>query len=320
MLALSKTLLFASAALLCVAVGSAQSGDVGLPKKQPKDSLLGVPYVNAAAWAIADGKTGEFLWGQQQDKVTAMASITKVMTALVILDLAAKDETILAETVTVSRFASNTGGSSAKIRQGDRIRVSELLYGLLLPSGNDAANALAEHFGGRLAPPPDNKTVPWTPRSSGRSLVWANFVMEMNRRAKKLKMTKTRYVNPHGLDSEYHHSSARDILRLAKAAMAYPEFRARVGARRYRCKVIDGNGSRRVLDWTNTNRLLAIEGYIGLKTGTTTRAGSCLVSSAVRGDDKLLVVVLNSTNRQGRYVDSRNLYRWAFLQRIAGGK
>lgn len=320
MVTVSKFLLVVPAVLLLTVALAAQGEVPSAQKKQPADTLEGTPFVNAAAWAIADAKTGEFLWGLQEEKSLPMASTTKVMTALVILDFAAADESVLAETVTVSRFAANTGGSSAKIRQGDRITVGELLYGLLLPSGNDAANALAEHFGKRMRPPPNNRIVPWTPRNSGRAPAWTNFVTEMNRRAKKLKMTKTRYVNPHGLDSQYHYSSARDILRLAKAAMASPAFRLRVRARRHRSRVIDGTGSRRVVEWLNTNRLLGIEGYIGLKTGTTPRAGSCLVAGAVRGEDRLLLVVLNSTNRLGRYVDSRNLFRWAFQQRIAGGK
>jgi len=315
-----KILLLVPAVVLLVATGVAQGKLPTGDKKQSADALHGAPFVNAMAWGIADGKTGEFLWGHQEDKTLPMASTTKVMTALVVLDLASKDESVLAETVTVSRFAANTGGSSAKIRQGDRIKVGELLYGLLLPSGNDAANALAEHFGRRFRPPPVNKPVPWTPRSAGRAPAWANFVAEMNRRAKQLKMTKTRYVNPHGLDSQYQHSSVREILRLSKVAMENPDFRKRVRTRRYKSSVIDGTGSRRQVEWTNTNRLLDIEGYIGLKTGTTPRAGCCLVAGAARGDDNLLLVVLNSTNRQGRYVDSRNLFRWAFRQRVAGGK
>lgn len=320
MVTVPKILLVVPAVVLLMVTGVAQGKVPVADKKQPADPLEGAPFVNAMAWAIADTKTGELLWGHQEDKVLPMASTTKLMAALVVFDLAGKDESVLAESVTVSRFAANTGGSSAKIRHGDRIPVGELLYGLLLPSGNDAANALAEHFGGRLRPPPDNKPVPWTPRSAGRAPAWANFVAEMNRRARQLKMTKTRYVNPHGLDSQYNHSSARDILLLSKVAMQNSEFRKRVRTRRYKSSVIDGTGSRRQVEWTNTNRLLDIEGYIGLKTGTTPSAGCCLVACAVRGEDSLLLVVLNSTNRQGRYVDSRNLFRWAFRQRVAGGK
>ena len=316
----SKILLPCTTVVFLAGAGLGQGEAPPSGKKQPADRLDGVPFVNATAWAIADGKTGEFLWGREEDKALPMASTTKVMTALVVLELAREDASVLAETVTVSRFAASTGGSSAKIRQGDQIPVESLLYGMLLPSGNDAANALAEHFGARFKPPSRSKPVPWTPRSAGRAPVWVNFVAEMNRRAARLKMTKTRYVNPHGLDSQYHRSSARDILRLSKVAMGLPEFRKRVAVRRRAVKVIDGAGSRRLVEWTNTNRLLAIEGYIGVKTGTTPIAGCCLVSCAVRGDDELLMVILNSTTRQGRYVDTRNLFRWAFQQRVAGGK
>ncbi len=307
--------------VMLAAAGVAAQGDVlETSRKQSADPLNGAPFVNATAWALADTKSGELLWGHQQDKALPMASTTKVMTALLVAELAAKDRTVLVERVNVSRFAANTGGSSAKIRYGDRIPVGELLYGLLLPSGNDAASALAEHFGARMAPPKDRRSVPWTPRSAGRTASWVNFVAEMNRRARQLQMTRTRYVNPHGLDSQHHHSSPRDILKLAVVAMRLPELQRRFATRRHRCKVIDGTGARRMVDWTNTNKLLEIKGYLGMKTGTTPRAGSCLISCAERDGERLTLVVLNSTNRLGRYVDSRNLFRWAFQQRLAGGK
>jgi D-alanyl-D-alanine carboxypeptidase (penicillin-binding protein 5/6) len=289
-------------------------------KKLPADPLDGQPFVTATAWGIADGNSGEFLWGAAVDKALPMASTTKVMTALVVLRVADQDPSILGESVVVSRFAANTGGSSARLQPGDRIVVGELLYGLLLPSGNDAANALAEHLGPRLRPPADPRSVPWTPQSSGRSKSWINFVAEMNRQAARLGMTRTHYANPHGLDARDHHSSVRDILCLAHQAMRRPEFRHCVGARRYPVKVVGGTGATRSIEWSNSNRLLGIEGYAGVKTGTTPRAGCCLVSCAERADDQLLLVVLNATNRGARYVDSRNLFRWAWGQRLAGGK
>ncbi|MCA8954880.1 MAG: D-alanyl-D-alanine carboxypeptidase [Planctomycetes bacterium] len=289
--------------------------------KRPADRLDGPPLVNAAAWAIADGKTGELLWALHPDQRRPMASTTKVMTALIVMHCAAKQPKVLEETVEISAFAASTGGSTAKLRAGDRLPVGELLYGLLLPSGNDAANALAEHFGPRLEPLENPKLLPpWTAHSSGRSKTWLNFVAEMNRVAARLGMDHTRYVNPHGLDDLQHYSTPRDILRLSRAAMEFPEFRKRVATRTHRVAVLGVANAPRTMVWNNTNRLLEIAGFTGLKTGTTPRAGACLVSSAVRGDDQLLMVVLDSTERMGRYIDSRNLYRWAWTQRLAGGK
>ena len=113
---------------------------------------------------------------------------------------------------------------------------------------------------------------------------------------------------------------ARDLLVLAKAVMAHAEIRRRVATRKFRATIVTASGSRRTESWKNTNRLLGIEGYRGVKTGTTSKAGACLVSNAVRGENSLFIVVLNSNDRQGRYVDTRNLFRWAFSQRLAGGK
>ena len=107
------------------------------------------------AWAIADGRTGEVLWGHREKEPLEMASTTKIMTALIVVRLMAKDPKVGDELVTFSRRADRTIGSSADVHEGERLPVRELLYGLLLPSGNDAAVAFGEHFGGRLKPPDD---------------------------------------------------------------------------------------------------------------------------------------------------------------------
>jgi D-alanyl-D-alanine carboxypeptidase (penicillin-binding protein 5/6) len=138
------------------------------------------------------------------------------------------------------------------------------------------------------------------------------FVAEMNRTAASLGMTRTTYKNTHGLTAEGHRSSARDLLKLAHVAFQLPRFREYVNTRQRGCTLIGPGGYKRNIVWKNTNRLLPIEGYDGIKTGTTSAAGACLVSSAHRGDDHVLVVVLGSTSGDGRYVDTRNLLRWAW--------
>jgi D-alanyl-D-alanine carboxypeptidase (penicillin-binding protein 5/6) len=141
----------------------------------------------------------------------------------------------------------------------------------------------------------------------------------MNRRAEQLGMKETRYLDPHG--NSANRASARDLLRLAWTTMQDENFRAYVQTRRHACTAgggDDGNAgddAAREVVWTNTNQLLAIHGYDGVKTGTTSAAGACLVSSGRRGDDHLLLVVLGSTSKDGRYVDSRNLFRWAWRER-----
>lgn len=270
------------------------------------DSLTGPPLVTCKAWAIADEGTGELLWGHNEEKPLDFASTTKIMTAYVVLDLAKDSPEILDEVVTFSERADQTTGSSTRIRAGEQLCVRELLYGLLLPSGNDASVALAEHFGGRFEPPQE---------APGKQDPLLRFVAQMNRTAKKLGMKSTCYRNPHGLTEEGHKASARDLITLAHAALQLPGFAEYVGTRQHGCVVVGPGGYDRNVMWKNTNRLLPVEGYHGIKTGTTSAAGACLVSAGQRGDNSFLVVVLGATSSDARYVDTRNLFCWAWLQR-----
>jgi serine-type D-Ala-D-Ala carboxypeptidase (penicillin-binding protein 5/6) len=289
---------------------------------EPADPPHGQPFVTAKAWAIADGATGELLAGENERQPLPMASTTKIMTAYLILKRAADEPQILEEIVTFSQRADDTIGSTCGLRAGEQISVGELLYGLLLPSGNDAAVALAEHFGRRWGDSADD------PDGSER-LIPANvldgplsseekFIEWMNAEAEQLGMTDTRFANPHGLTARRHHASAVDLIRLARAAMELPRFPDYVATRRRGCEVEGPGGYRRHVVWNNTNRLLRIEGYEGIKTGTTTAAGACLVSSVRRDDGRLLAAVLGSESAAGRYADTRNLLRWARQKRSSG--
>lgn len=268
------------------------------------DSLTGPPFVTCKAWAIADANTGKILWGHEANKSLDMASTTKIMTAYLVLKEAQENPATLEETVTFSARADNTRGSTAGIRMGESLPVKELLYGLMLPSGNDASVALAEHFGGRLRSTRKSRTVP----------SYDQFIVRMNQAAEQLAMAKTRFANPHGLTAEGHQTTASDLIRLAHQAMQLPTFRNYVATRQHGCTLTDQSGVQRNVIWKNTNRLLAIEGYLGVKTGTTTAAGACLVSCAQRGNRQLLMVVLGASSSDARYTDSRNLYRWAWQQ------
>ncbi len=275
--------------------------------KQPPDPLEGPPYTTVKAWAIADGRTGEVLWGHREKEPLEPASTTKIMTALVVVRMMAKDPKVGDEMVTFSTRADGTAGSSAGVRAGEKLPVRELLYGLLLPSGNDAAVAFAEHFGGRLEPPADN------PKAEDP---FARFIAEMNRVAGELGMRETHFENPNGLPAPKHRSSARDLARLARVALTDPNFAAVVSTRKHGCALVDAHGERRNVVWKNTNHLLDIEGYDGVKTGTTSGAGTCLVASGRRGWDHLIVVVLGgSSSPDSRYPDTRNLFRWAWQMR-----
>jgi D-alanyl-D-alanine carboxypeptidase (penicillin-binding protein 5/6) len=277
--------------------------------KRPPDSLDGPPFVTARSWVVADGKTGEPLWGAAEAEPREPASTTKVLTALVVFRIARENPQALDEMVAFSQRADRTGGSTTGLHAGERIPVRELLYGLLLPSGNDAGVALAEHFGGRLAPPAEtpDETDPY-PR----------FVAEMNRVAAALGLKETRFANANGLSTRGHRTSARDLARLARYALDDPGLAAYFSTVRHGCTVVAADGGRRNVDWTNTNRLLQIEGYDGVKTGTTEAAGACLVASGRRGDDHLIVVVLGAGSSEARYTETRNLFRWAWRKRGHG--
>ncbi|HEV3438105.1 MAG TPA: serine hydrolase [Gemmata sp.] len=269
--------------------------------RAPADTLDGPPFVSAKAWVVLDGKTGMVLRGSNETEARPMASTSKIMTAWVVLGLAATDPKVLDEIVTYSERAAKTIGSSAKLLAGEKVPVKDLLYGLLLPSGNDAAVALGEHFGPRLGEAADGDGL-------------QRFVAELNRRAKALGLKEMAYKDPNGL-SPGNVSSTRDLAMLTWEAMKDERFRAYVATRRHECEVVEPGGGKRKITWTNTNTLLNIEGYEGVKTGTTTPAGNCLVASAKRGEDRLIVVVLGATSTDGKYVDARNLFRWAWLER-----
>ena len=276
-----------------------------LPKR-PADSLEGPPYVTCKAWAIGDGETGQMLWQEAANQRLDIASTTKIMTAYVILKMAQNNPGLLKDNVVFSTAADKTPGSTSRIRTGESLPAGELLYALLLPSGNDAAVALAEHFGRRLLSSTDVKQE-ITPLS--------RFVTEMNRMAKDQQMHNTQFKNPHGLTEEGHLSTAHDLIKLAYAAMRLPEFQKRVACRQRGSTVTGPGGYRRNMLWKNTNRLLAIDGYRGVKTGTTTAAGACLVSMGQRGSGAMFVVVLGASSSASRYADTRNLFRWAWQQR-----
>jgi D-alanyl-D-alanine carboxypeptidase (penicillin-binding protein 5/6) len=277
-----------------------------IPKKRPADPLDGPPFVTARTWAIADGRNGQVLWGHEEAKAVDIASTTKIMTAFVVLRLAAKEPAALDETVTFSRRADQTTGSSSDIKEGERLPVRELLYGLLLPSGNDAAVAVAEHFGGRLKR-----------RSEKPDAIdpLPQFVAEMNRVASELGLHETHFANPNGLPAPGHQSSARDLAKLAHHALALPTFAAYVSTQKHIYTILSAAGERRNVVWTNTNRLLDTEGYDGVKTGTTRAAGECLVASGRRNDDHVIVVILGASSTEARYADARNLFRYAWLMR-----
>lgn len=273
---LTLTLLPAAAA----GVENAQ-GSVGAPPPP----LQPPPSTSAAAAALFDAVSGSFLALQNADARLPMASTTKVMTALVVLDRCS-----LSETVTVPKEAVGVEGSSIYLYEGEEITVNTLLYALLLSSANDAATALALHAADSIA----------------------DFAVLMNQKAAALGLQNTHFANPHGLYAEDHYTSARDLALLMAAAMQNSQFAKITGTARYS---VPQNGTDATRLFLNHNRLLrTLEGAVGGKTGFTKKSGRCLVSAAERDGLLLIAVTLNDGND---WRDHTALMEWGFLEYVA---
>lgn len=198
----------------------------------------------------------------------APASLTKMMTALIVIE-----QLDLDEVVTVSRGAARETGCRIGLRRGDRLKVRDLLAAALMHSANDACRALADHAAGSQKA----------------------FVAVMNARAKRMQLHGTHFTNVSGHDDEGHYSTARDLAILAESAMRNPIFANVVTRRTMRITTVNG---RRTFYLKNTNRLIGrYPGARGVKTGTTPAAGQCLVAMAQRKDTRVLLVILRSRNR-----------------------
>jgi len=258
---------------------SAPAAHVWIPL-EPKSEIAWIadhetgPYITAHAAIVIDNVTGTVLYSKNPHQTRAPASTTKILTALLALEKGGLDEI-----VSVSRYAAGTTGSTARLYTGQKIRMIDLLHGLLLSSGNDAAVAVAEHIAGSEDA----------------------FVRLMNARAAELGALNTRFQNPHGLDKPGHFSTAYDLALLARLALLYPTFAEIVAKQTYSSE----SGA-----WTNTNKLLwSYEGIEGIKTGTTGQAGYCLVATATQNGMQLITVVLGSTDR---WSDTRKLLDYGF--------
>ena len=227
------------------------------------------PTINSRAAVIYDRTTGQIIWGKNETQKRAMASTTKIMTAIVILE-----KCNLTDTVTISKKAANTGGSRLKINEGDKITINDLLYGLMMRSGNDAAVALAEHAGGNVE----------------------GFSILMNEKAKELGLTETNFVTPHGLDNENHYTTAIELAKLTDYALKNKKFAQIV---KTKSTTININGVPREL--YNTNELLGVlNGVDGVKTGFTGEAGRCLVTSCTREGNQIITVVLRCRYKKAK--------------------
>lgn len=238
------------------------------------------PVISAASAVVQDVGSGIVFYAKNADIPRLPASTTKIMTALVALD--AYPDLNLPLTVQVE---SQAIGSSMKLVKGERITVKNLLYGLMIPSGNDAALALADNFPGG----------------------YNAFVDAMNRKAADLHLTHTHYKNPSGVEQLGHETTARDLASLASVAMQNPVIAEIVKTPAITVTDVTGKIAHRL---ESTDKLLGtIPGLLGLKTGWTENAGECLVSYVDRDGRRIVSVVLDSSDR---FADTRALIDWAY--------
>jgi D-alanyl-D-alanine carboxypeptidase len=237
------------------------------------------PKIGAKEYIVVDGDSGEVLLEQASHRHVAPASTTKIITALVALSKHDFPEVVNASYDPSELIDSTLMG----LRVGDRITLEDLLYGLMLPSGNDAALAIATHVGGSKQ----------------------RFVEMMNQKTAELGLTDSHWINPHGLDADGHYSSAYDMVQFARAGMKDPRFQALAAAR-----LRTVHAGARTYEVYNLNKVLAqVPGADGIKIGYTEDAGRTIVASVTRNGHRIYVGAFHSTDL---VADSRPLFEWAF--------
>lgn len=237
--------------------------------------------LNSRSCIILDRNSKKILFGKNEYNKVKMASTTKIMTATIIIE-----NCDLNQKTTISKKAASTGGSRLGLKTNDEISIKDLLYGLLLVSGNDAAVALAEYCSGSIS----------------------DFANLMNKKAKELGLNNTHFETPHGLDSDNHYTTAYELALLTDYALKNSTFLNIVGTKNYTITI---NGYPKSLN--NTNELLGnLNGVYGVKTGFTNGANRCLVTACKRENMDIICVVLGCDTKKFRTEDSTKLINYTF--------
>ncbi|MEV0576779.1 serine hydrolase [Streptomyces sp. NPDC050392] len=256
------------------------------------------PKIVAKGGFVMNNGTGKTLFTKAADTRRSTGSTTKIMTARVVL---AQKGLNLDSKVTVQKAYSDyivsKGASSARLIVGDQVSVRQLLYGLMLPSGCDAAYALADKFGS----------------GSTRAARVKSFIGKMNSTAKTLGLKNTHFDSFDGIGNGSNYSTPRDLTKLASSAMKYSTFRTVVKTKSTKQKVTTKSGGYRYMSWANTNKLLGTySGAIGVKTGSGPTAKYCLVFAATRKGKTVIGTVLTSTSEANRTADAKKLMDYGF--------
>ena len=248
----------------CIAWTAAQDASPAPTQQSEAASASAEPALSAETAVLIDAVSGRVLYDRRKDAHMYPASTTKIMTALVVLETVGPEEY-----TEVSENAAGQEGSSIYLKAGEKIRIKELLYGMMLRSGNDAAVAAAEAAGGSVE----------------------EFSDMMNQRAASLGLSNSHFVNPSGLQDENHYSSAYDLAMIAREALKNDVFREIAGTRTYQAER-EGVDSYKYF-YNKNKTVFQYDGATGVKIGYTMAAGRCLVASAKRNGTELIAVVLN---------------------------
>ena len=239
------------------------------------------PTINSRAAIVYDRNSGTILFKKNENEKRKMASTTKIMTAIVVIENSNLDDI-----VTISSKAAGTGGSRLGLHTNDKISVRDLVYGLMLCSGNDAAVALAEYVGNNIS----------------------GFADLMNKKCTELNLSSTHFVTPHGLDNEEHYTTAYELAVITNYALKNNTFRNFVSTKNYTITI-----NNHPKNLSNTNELLGnLDGVYGVKTGFTNGANRCLVTSIKRNNLDLICIVLGADTKKDRTKDSIELIEYAF--------
>lgn len=250
----------------------------------PLKSVKGL-RITASSFCVLDTQTGWVIASRRDSEMREIASLTKIMTCYTVIQLVSRNLVSYSDIVKVSKQASKISGTSAELNENDEITLLDLLYGLMLPSGNDAAWALAEYCGKKL--------------SGGPAVI--NFLSEMNSNCKKLLLNYTFFRNPHGMAGNKNLSTARDVCKLSQAALKLEKFSIIVSTKSHTAYIMN-EGKVRMKTWENTNKMLE-NGFTGVKTGVTATAGPCLCSSF----GNYIITLLNSRSMEDRWRETQVL-------------
>ena len=242
---------------------------------------------NSKSAILLEASTGKIIYEKNSEEKLPPASMTKVMSMLLIMEAIDNNKISLSDEVTISPTAASMGGSQVFLQAGEKYKLEELLKGVAIASGNDAVVALAEHLAGSVD----------------------KFVNLMNDKAKELKLENTNFVNPHGLDDSNHYTTAKDMAIMAKELVKYEKILEYTSIYEYYMPKKDGSKS-----WlVNTNKLVRFyEGVDGLKTGFTETAKYCLTATAKKGNMRLISVVMGVESSDLRSSDTVKLLNYGF--------